>query len=86
MEPSDDTWNIASKGGNMYLNRFCIDEDATFESSGVYNLQKYTVNGHPMSCDIDDDVKKAKGKVMILRDKAGFVNHRILLILLKRKL
>ena len=66
MEPSDDTWNIASKGGNMYLNRFCIDEDATFESSGVYNLQKYTVNGHPMTFVIDDDVKKAKGKVMIL--------------------
>ena len=50
----------------MYLNRFCIDEDATFESPGVYNLQKYTVNGHPMTCAIDDDVKKAKGKVTIL--------------------
>ena len=65
MEPSDNTWNTASKGGNMYLNRFCIDEDATFELSGVYNLQKYTVNGRPMTFAIDDDVKKAKGTVMI---------------------
>ena len=41
MEPSDDTWNIASKGGNMYLNRFCIDEDAAFELSGVSYLETF---------------------------------------------
>ena len=26
--------------GNMYLNRFCIDEDAAFEISGVYNFEE----------------------------------------------
>ena len=35
MEPSEDTSNISMKGGNMILNRFCIDEDAAFELSGV---------------------------------------------------
>ena len=39
MEPSDDAWNISLKAGNMYLNRFCIDEDAAFESIGVYYLK-----------------------------------------------
>ena len=31
---------ISSKGGNMCLNKFCIDEDAAFEFSGVQNLEK----------------------------------------------
>ena len=33
-------WDISSKGPNMFLNRFCIEEDAGFESSGVYYLKK----------------------------------------------
>ena len=28
------------KAGNMIFNRFCIDEDAAFELSGVNNLKK----------------------------------------------
>ena len=56
MEPSEDAWNISLKGGNMYLNRFSIDEDAGFELSGVHYLEKSS-----------DDIKfelerKSKGK------------------------
>ena len=40
MEPSEDAWKTSLKGGNMILNRFCIDEDAAFELSGVYHLKK----------------------------------------------
>ena len=36
MEPPIDQFDISLKGGNMILNRFCIDEDAAFELSGVY--------------------------------------------------
>ena len=32
--------NISSKGTNMWMNRFCIDEDAAFELSGVYETGK----------------------------------------------
>ena len=32
---------ISSKGGNMCLNKFCIDEDVAFESSGVQYFEKY---------------------------------------------
>ena len=35
MDPSQDAYNLSLKGGNMILNRFCIDEDAAFELSGV---------------------------------------------------
>ena len=39
MEPSEDADDISLKGGNMILNRFCIDEDAAFELSGVNYLK-----------------------------------------------
>ena len=38
MEPSEESWNTSLKCGNMILNRFCIDEDAAFELSGVNYL------------------------------------------------
>ena len=31
------TFDIGLKAGNMCLNRFCIDEDASFKLSGVYD-------------------------------------------------
>ena len=42
MEPSEDADNVSLKAGNMILNRFCIDEDAAFELSGVSYLKKAT--------------------------------------------
>ena len=42
LEPSEDASNISMKGGNMILNRFCIDEDAAFELSGVNYLEKWS--------------------------------------------
>ena len=32
--------DISLKAGKMCLNRFCIDEDAAFELSGVYDLKQ----------------------------------------------
>ena len=40
MEPSERAYDTPLKGGNMILNRFCIDEDAAFELSGVNYLKK----------------------------------------------
>ena len=40
MEPCEDTYETPLKTGNIILNRFCIDEDAAFEFSGVNYLQK----------------------------------------------
>ena len=47
MEPSERAYDTPLKGGDMILNRFCIDEDAAFELSGVNNLKK-------TSWDIED--------------------------------
>ena len=40
MEPFEDAHVTPLKAGNMILNRFCIDEDAAFELSGVNYLKK----------------------------------------------
>ena len=40
MEPSEEAYRTSLKGGIMILNRFCIDEDAAFELSGVNYLEK----------------------------------------------
>ena len=40
MEPCDSAADVSLKAGNMLLNRFCIDEDAAFETTGVYYLEE----------------------------------------------
>ena len=37
--PSEHAWETSLRGGNMILNRFCIDEDAAFELSAVNYLE-----------------------------------------------
>ena len=44
MEPSEDAYFTPLKTGNMILNRFCIDEDAAFEISGVNYLKKSPIS------------------------------------------
>ena len=41
IEPSEYVPESFWKAENMILNRFCIDEDAAFELSGVHYLKKY---------------------------------------------
>ena len=42
MEPSEHACYVSLKGGNMVLNRFCIDEDAAFELSGISSLETFS--------------------------------------------
>ena len=53
MDPSEDAFDISVKRGYMTFNRFCIDEDAAFELSGVYYLKKSSqkIAGHIKSED-----------------------------------
>ena len=40
MVPSGPTYDISFKAVNMCMNRFCINEDAGFELSGVHYLDQ----------------------------------------------
>ena len=59
MEPNEEAHNISLKGGNMCLNRFCIDEDAAFELSGVYYLEKSSEDIYEKEFELE---RKSKGK------------------------
>ena len=62
MEPSEHAYDTPLKGGNMILNRFCIDEDAGFELSGVNYLKKWSVEMERSKDSIKSIVKReAKG-------------------------
>ena len=39
VHPFENDHDISLKVGNMLLNRFCVDEDAAFELSGVHYLE-----------------------------------------------
>ena len=55
-------WDISSKGPNMFLNRFCIEEDAGFETSGVYYLKKLPRNLHREEKSRVEKLEVEKGK------------------------
>ena len=62
MEPSEHACLNDMKTGNMILNRFCIDEDAAFELSGVNYLKKLSFdlrNGESIKFKVK---RKVKGK------------------------
>ena len=66
MEEQEDDWSTPLKIGNLFFNRFGIDEDAAFESVGVYNLQKssHKINGS----------KKLKNRLKRIK-KGMDINH-----------
>ena len=52
MESTEDTYDVSSRAGNMCLNRFCIDEEAAFELSGVVYWKPHSFDGVPNFTDI----------------------------------
>ena len=39
IQPSEDDFDISARAATLYLNRFCIDEEAACELSGVHYLK-----------------------------------------------
>ena len=70
IEPTKAAWETPLKAGTMILNRFCIDEDAAFELSGVNYLEKSSaylesVDHHFSRKSVNPEIKlkrKEKGK------------------------
>ena len=62
MEPSEDVYNISLKRANMSFNRFCIDEEAGFELSGVNFFKKSSGLISDGVFGIYDQERKEKGK------------------------
>ena len=52
MEEREEAYKTPLKGGNLFFNRFAADEDAAFESVGIYHLQK---SSWKMAIDDDEE-------------------------------
>ena len=63
VEPSEEAWKTPLKGGNLILNRLCIDEDAAFELSGVNYLKTSSDEMASM------DVLYSKGRMVLQRKR-----------------
>ena len=46
IEPAEEAWPKPSKIGNLFLNRFAIDEDAKNEILKIYQLEKQLFDLH----------------------------------------
>ena len=44
IEPFDEAWFTPLKIGNLFMNRFAVDEDAAFEILKIFELEKYSNN------------------------------------------
>ena len=61
MEEQEETYRTPLKIGNLFFNRFGTDEDAAFESVGVYHLQKsIRKKGNPYITEFENE-RKEKG-------------------------
>ena len=58
MEPSGEAFFNSLKAGKMILNRFCIDEDAAFELSGVNYLKNWSIDSLKKEIVFDEKGKK----------------------------
>ena len=61
MEPETKAYQISSTGATMCLNRFCIDENAAFELSGVRYLKESDIDPDKGHQNIYERKTKAKG-------------------------
>ena len=57
MDPMEEGY-FSSRGGNMILNRFCIDEDAAFELSGINYFKTSSHKNCAKNCGLKHQVKR----------------------------
>ena len=68
IEPTDDAFSTPSKIGHLFMNRFAIDEDASFEIIKVFELEKTSLRmsspKHPDYIFFENE-RKQKGMDLI---------------------
>ena len=72
IEPNDDAWCTPSKIGHLFMNRFSVDEDASFEIVKILELGKTSVRmSYPKHSDYKnyENERKQKGTDLIRRFK-----------------
>ena len=60
IEPNDDAWITPLKIGNLFMNRFAVDEDAASEILKIFELEKETINDPKYTNFVTETNKKGK--------------------------
>ena len=67
IEPFDDVWSTPLKIGNLFVNRFAIEEDAASEVLKIFELEKssdeMSSHEHPNYMNFKED-RKQKGRIL----------------------
>ena len=71
MEEIEEAYYTPLKIGNLFFNRCAADEDAAFESVGVYNLQK---SSHEMAYQYGEEYKNFENE---RKEKGMDINHNL---------
>ena len=71
MEPSQDAFDTPFKIGNLFMNRFAVDEDAASEVLKTFELEKF-------SWMLSTEDKQQKGMDLIIKTDR-FICFRIIL-------
>ena len=71
IEPNDRAYETPLKIGNLFMNRFAVDEDAAFEILKIFELEKYP----------DVEEQQEKGMDLIIK-----IDNLVCFRIMKRKL
>ena len=61
--PKEGRCDISWRAGNMFLNRMCIDEDAAFETQGIYFIESFHDSEPSDNDKVYEPVRKRKRKL-----------------------
>ena len=78
IEPNDDAWITPLKIGNLFMNRFAVEEDAAFEVLKIFELEKTSKKmsdrWNPEYENFKDE-RKQKGMDFIIKIKRFLVEE-----------
>ena len=88
IEPTDDAFHTPLKIGNLFMNRFAVDEDAAFEILEIFELEKSSFewpededrdgdedDGEDL--DVDEDVRRRIRRISEIRGRIRRIRGQI---------
>ena len=58
IEPIDELFFTPLKIGNLFMNRFAVDEDAAFEILKIFELGKFLINPEQKGKDLNNKINR----------------------------
>ena len=83
MEEREEAYSTPLKIGNLFFNRFGVDEDAAFEMVGVYHLQKSSNKmANPRNEEYENERKEKGMDINHIYVRIHFINRLLVNLLI----